>query len=106
MKTIVAGGTGLIASHTQVGSFCEPINVGTGQGLTVTDLITAYGRACKTPVAKGMFNRRPGEGANSYASTTKAERLLCWSARPHVDAMRDINWPCQSSHARPLARSG
>lgn len=66
---------------------CEAINVGTGHGITVRELVAAYERACGHPIAYEIAARRPGDVASSYAATDKAERLLNWRAALDVDAM-------------------
>ncbi|WP_293645318.1 NAD-dependent epimerase/dehydratase family protein [Sphingopyxis sp. RIFCSPHIGHO2_12_FULL_65_19] len=50
---------------------CEAINVGTGHGITVRELVAAYERACGHPIAHEIASRRPGDVASSYAATDK-----------------------------------
>ncbi|MGX5711643.1 UDP-glucose 4-epimerase GalE [Sphingopyxis terrae subsp. ummariensis] len=77
---------------------CEAINVGTGTGITVKELVAAYERACGHAIAVGIAPRRPGDVASSFAATVKAERLLNWRARLDVDAMCTSSWRWQSSN--------
>jgi UDP-glucose 4-epimerase len=79
-------------------SGCEAINVGTGHGITVKELVAAYERACGHPIAFDIAPRRPGDVASSYAATDKAERLLGWRARLDVDAMCMSSWQWQSDN--------
>lgn len=74
---------------------CEAINVGTGTGITVKELVAAYERACGHAIAVGIAPRRPGDVASSFAATVKAERLLNWQARLDVDAMCTSSWRWQ-----------
>jgi UDP-glucose 4-epimerase len=74
---------------------CEAINVGTGTGITVKELVAAYERACGHAIAVEIAPRRPGDVASSFAATAKAERLLNWQARLDVDAMCTSSWRWQ-----------
>ncbi len=74
---------------------CEAINVGTGTGITVKELVAAYERACGHAIAVEIAPRRPGDVASSFAATVKAERLLNWQARLDVDAMCTSSWRWQ-----------
>jgi UDP-glucose 4-epimerase len=77
---------------------CEAINVGTGHGITVRELVAAYERACGRPIAHDVVPRRPGDVASSFAATGKAERLLGWRATLDVDAMCSSSWRWQSEN--------
>jgi UDP-glucose 4-epimerase len=79
-------------------SGCEAINVGTGQGVTVKELIVAYERACGHPISAEIAPRRPGDVASSYAATAKAERLLGWRAALGADQMCTSSWLWQSNN--------
>lgn len=78
---------------------CEAINIGTGQGITVKELVAAYEAACGHPIAAEIAPRRPGDVASSYAATTKAERLLNWRAALGIDEMCASSWLWQSTNA-------
>ncbi|MDV6375388.1 UDP-glucose 4-epimerase GalE [Deinococcus arenicola] len=65
--------------------FFLPINVGTGNGVTVRELVTAFQAASPTPVQVGEAPRRPGDSAGAYADTTRAREYLGWSAQLSVD---------------------
>ncbi|MBL8655405.1 MAG: GDP-mannose 4,6-dehydratase, partial [Alphaproteobacteria bacterium] len=75
---------------------CEAINVGTGRGVTVKELVAAYERACGRPLPFEIAPRRPGDVASSYAATDKAERLLGWRATAAIDDMCTDSWCWQS----------
>ena len=77
---------------------CEAINIGTGRGITVKELVTAYERACGHAIAADVAPRRPGDVASSYAATEKAAHLLGWHARLDVDAMCVSSWRWQSEN--------
>lgn len=77
---------------------CEAINVGTGQGITVKELIAAYETACGHSLATEIVARRSGDVASSYAATTKAADLLRWNAKLGIDAMCASSWQWQSNN--------
>lgn len=77
---------------------CEAVNVGTGQGITVKELVSAYEMACGHTLPVAITNRRPGDVAQSYAATEKAARLLGWHARRDVAAMCADSWRWQSTN--------
>lgn len=77
---------------------CEPINIGTGRGITVKELVASYERACGHHLAVEYVDRRPGDVASSYAASAKAERLLGWRSERDLDAMCRSSWRWQSSN--------
>lgn len=77
---------------------CEAINVGTGRGITVKELVSAYERACGHEISVAVAERRPGDVASSYAATAKAEGLLGWQAKLGIDAMCASSWHWQSGN--------
>lgn len=77
---------------------CQAINVGTGNGITVRELVAAYERACGRPLPVEIAPRRPGDVASSYARTDKAADLLGWRAKLDVDAMCTSSWHWQSQN--------
>ncbi|NJS13261.1 MAG: UDP-glucose 4-epimerase GalE [Sphingopyxis sp.] len=77
---------------------CEALNVGTGAGTTVKELVAAYARAADRPIAAEVVARRLGDVACNYAATDKASRLLGWTAKLDVDAMCASSWRWQSGN--------
>lgn len=75
------------------GSFT--VNLGTGRGYSVLDLIGAYAAASGRPVAHETAPRRPGDVAACWADPTQAERLLGWRARHDLDRMCADSWRWQ-----------
>ena len=85
---------------------CQAINVGTGQGITVKELVAAYERACGHAIATKAVSRRPGDVASSYAATGKAADLLGWAARLDADAMCASSWRWQSDNPQGYPADG
>lgn len=65
----------------------DAINVGTGNGYSVLDMIRAFGKAWGSDIAYRITDRRPGDIAECYADPTKAERVLGWRAERNLDKM-------------------
>jgi len=71
------------ASH----SGSEIINLGTGHGYSVLDLVNTFTRVNGVPVPYVFAPRRPGDIAENYADPSKAERLLGWKAEKTLEDM-------------------
>ncbi len=73
---------------------CEAINVGTGVGYSVLDMVKAFSKACGHDIPYRIAPRRAGDIASCYASPNKAKELLGWQALYNLDDMcRDLwNW--------------
>jgi UDP-glucose 4-epimerase len=57
------------------------INLGTGTGTTVRELLAAFNRIADRPVQWREAGRRPGDIAGAYTRITRAERLLGWRSQ-------------------------
>lgn len=71
---------------------CEVINIGTGKGYSVLEVLHAYEKACGHQIAYKIVERRPGDIATCYADTKKAKDLLGFEAKFDIDRM------CQDSY--------
>ncbi|RST85176.1 UDP-glucose 4-epimerase GalE [Aquibium carbonis] len=78
------------------GRCCEAINVGTGQGVTVLEMIECFARASGRKIPYRITSRRSGDVARSIAGVTKAKRLLNWRAELGIDEMCESAWRWQS----------
>lgn len=73
-------------------------NLGTGKGSSVLEMVDAFSKACDKPIAYQICDRRPGDIAQCWAETTKAEHDLGWSVRRSVDEMACDTWRWQSQN--------
>ncbi|HDZ5416284.1 TPA: UDP-glucose 4-epimerase GalE [Vibrio harveyi] len=73
-------------------------NLGTGKGSSVLDMVEAFALACGKPVPYELCPRRPGDIAECWASTEKAERDLGWKATRSVTDMTADTWKWQSNN--------
>jgi UDP-glucose 4-epimerase len=60
------------------------INLGTGSGTTVRELLAAFNRVVGRPVQAIETGQRPGDIAGAYARTARAESLLGWRSQYDV----------------------
>lgn len=70
------------------------INLGTGTGTTVFELVDAFGKATGQPLKFKTAEARMGDVVGSATLTGKAERLLDWKAELSIaDGVRDsLKW--------------
>jgi UDP-glucose 4-epimerase len=61
------------------------INLGTGKGVTVRELLAAFERVYGKPVPRRDMPQRPGDVAGAYANADTAFRLLGWKAELSIE---------------------
>ncbi|NQV49305.1 MAG: UDP-glucose 4-epimerase GalE [Candidatus Marinimicrobia bacterium] len=76
----------------------ETINLGTGSGYSVLELIEAFEAASEKNVAYQFVQRRPGDIAQCYADTHKAAHVLSWKADRGLNEMCEDAWRWQSKN--------
>jgi UDP-glucose 4-epimerase len=74
------------------------VNLGTGRGYSVLDMIRAFARASGRDVPHKIVARRPGDVAACWADPALAQRLLGWRASRDIDAMCADAWRWQSTN--------
>ena len=77
---------------------CEAINLGTGVGYSVLDMVKAFEQACGKTLPYQVAPRRAGDIAACYANADKAQRLLGWKAERDLKAMCEDGWRWQSAN--------
>ena len=85
-----------LQQQTQLGF--EPINLGTGKGTSVLQLVNAFIKTTGQPVPYSIAPRRPGDIASCYASSDKAKHLLGWQAEFDIERMCTDTWRWQSQN--------
>jgi len=75
------------------GSFT--VNLGTGRGHSVLEVVRAFERASGRPVPYEFAPRRAGDVAACYADPTRAQQLLAWRTRRDLDVMCADSWRWQ-----------
>lgn len=71
------------------------VNLGTGTGYSVLDMVRAFEAASGRPVPYRIVDRRPGDVASCYADPAAAHRLLGWQASRDLRAMCEDSWRWQ-----------
>ena len=70
----------------------EAINLGTGNGVSVLELVTAFERANDIKLPYVIGPRRDGDLPAFWADAQKAESILCWIATHTVEDMCRSSW--------------
>lgn len=72
------------------------VNLGTGRGYSVLELVRAFERASGRQVPFDIVDRRPGDVASCFADAGHARALLGWNATFDLDDMCVDTWRWQS----------
>lgn len=92
---------GHIAALERLDQTTEPWsvwNLGTGQGVSVLELVDAFARASGREIPYQIAPRRPGDQAANWADPAKAHAELGWRATRTVDDMCADSWHWQSQN--------
>ncbi len=80
--------------HTGV----EAINLGTGNGISVLELVHTFEKVNGVPVPYVIAPRRDGDIGTCYSNPAKAKELLGWTAEFGVEDMCRDTWRWQSQN--------
>lgn len=75
-----------------------PINLGTGKGSSVLDMVRAAAAAAGREIPHRIVDRRPGDVAASFADPGLAKRLLGWQATLNLADMCRDGWRWQQGN--------
>lgn len=70
----------------------EAINLGTGKGSSVLEVVSAYEKACGKEIPKKIATRRAGDIATCYADASKAKNIFGWEAKLNIEKMCEDSW--------------
>ena len=76
----------------------ETYNLGTGIGVSVLELISAFSKASGKEIPYEIAPRRSGDIATCYASSTKANKELGWKAEKTINDACADSWHWQSQN--------
>ena len=93
--TDLAAGHVNALAHLERQSGIMTLNLGTGRGWSVLEVIAAFERACGKKLERRAAPRRPGDIAICYADPARANALLGWRARLDLDAICADAWRWQ-----------
>ena len=85
-----------INTHKGVSIF----NLGTGNGVSILELVSAFEEATGVTIQKKMAPRRPGDGPICYASTEKAKKELGWVAKKTLKEACADTWRWQKNNPK------
>ena len=78
----------------------DVINLGTGVGYSVLDMVKAFSAACGKEIPYEVKPRRAGDIAMCYADPAKAFKVLGWKAERGLEAMCEDTWRWQSRNPK------
>jgi UDP-glucose 4-epimerase len=76
------------------------VNLGTGQGYSVIDVVKAFEKASGKPVPYEIVARRPGDVAQCFANPAKALEVIGWQAQYGIERMCADHWRWQAQNPR------
>lgn len=78
----------------------DAINLGTGRGSSVLEVIKAFEAACGREIPYKIMPRRAGDIAANWCCPDKAQKLLGWKARYDLAQMCASSWNFEQKHAQ------
>jgi UDP-glucose 4-epimerase len=76
----------------------DVINLGTGQGISVLEMVHAFEEAANVPIPTEVVQRRLGDSAASWADASKAASIFGWTASRDLEEMTADVWRWQSQN--------
>lgn len=73
----------------------QALNLGTGRGVSVLEMISAFEATCSRPVPHRIVARRAGDSAAVWADPSLAQRTLGWRTRRSLEEMCADSWRWQ-----------
>ena len=89
---------GHLAALQHIKPGVEVYNLGTGNGTSVLELVSAFRKASGKKIPHQILPRRPGDVASCYASVEKANKELGWFAKKSIDEACADSWRWQSQN--------
>jgi UDP-glucose 4-epimerase len=74
------------------------INLGTGKGYSVLEMVKAFEKASRREVPYEIVQRRAGDIATCFANPMYAEKILGWKSKRNIDKMCEDGWLWQSEN--------
>ncbi len=79
---------------------CQAVNLGTGRGYSVLEVVRAFEKASGKKVPYELAARRPGDVPACYADPALAKKMLNWAATHDLASMCATHWSWQSANPR------
>jgi len=90
--------SGRLQAQGPVQTGCLTVNLGTGKGYSVLDMVRAFEQASGRQVPYRVAPRRPGDIASCYADPELADELLGWRAERGLEEMCADAWRWQNAN--------
>ncbi|WP_337018457.1 UDP-glucose 4-epimerase GalE [Leclercia sp. AS011] len=84
--------------HRNDGEAFKAINLGTGVGYSVLDLIKAFEKAAQTKINYRIVGRRSGDVAECWSDSSLARQQLGWQATRNLEEMMRDAWNWQKNN--------
>jgi len=94
----------LAAGHVAAIKYCQSvngthaINLGSGQGISVLQMVNTFEKVNNIKVPYRIAERRPGDLATCYADPSKAARLLHWRTEKTLEEALIDTWRWQTGN--------
>lgn len=82
---------------------CTAVNLGTGTGYSVLDVVNAFAQASGKNIPYTIAPRREGDIAACYADPSSAKAIIGWSAKRDLETMCRDSWNFQSKNPKGYA---
>jgi UDP-glucose 4-epimerase len=82
------------------------INIGTGIGYSVLDVVEAFKNASKVDIPYKLVPRRAGDIAKCFADPSYAKEVLGWEATRNLEEMCEDSWRWQSNNPNGYNKNG
>jgi UDP-glucose-4-epimerase GalE len=91
--------------YLENGGATVPLNLGTGVGSSVLEVLAAAEKVTGKPVPHELTARRPGDPVALFSDTRRANEILGWKAQFGLDEIVSSAWAWHSSHLDGYAMS-
>ncbi|MCK0438781.1 UDP-glucose 4-epimerase GalE [Gordonia alkaliphila] len=98
VEDLAAGHVAALAKLTEIDDGWSAWNLGSGQGVSVLELVDAFARASGREIGYEIAPRRPGDAPAYWADPSKANAELHWRTTKTLDDMCADSWRWQSSN--------
>lgn len=82
---------------------CTAINLGSGVGISVLEMVTAFEAACGKPIARNIAPRRAGDVGSYYGDPSLARDIMGWSTELGIARMCEDTWRWQQNSPKGYA---